>query len=358
MGGCEVRRTPFGAARDGTAVDLYLLRNAAGMEVEIATYGAIVVALRVPDRDGNIEDVVLGYPSLDGYLVNNSPFFGAMVGRYANRIASGELVLDGVSYALPRNDGANHLHGGPGGFHARVWSASARSAPGLAAVELSRTSPDGEEGYPGNLTVALTFSLGEANELAIDCEARTDRTTVCNVAHHGYFDLEAGAAGDVLGHLFTVNAQRFTPVDRGFIPTGELRPVAGTPMDFTRPTPLGARIDASYEQLGLGPGGYDHNYVLDRESQGLELAARVVGPRRGRVLEVLTTEPGMQLYAGNFLDGSITGKGGRVYGRRTGFCLETQHFPDSPHHPKFPSTALRPGETYRTRTVYRFGVER
>jgi aldose 1-epimerase len=357
MGGCEARRAPFGATADGSPVDLYRLRNGAGMEVEVASYGAIVVALRVPDRDGVIEDVVLGYPTLDGYLADDSPYLGAMVGRYANRIARGELVVDGATYALARNDGQNHLHGGPGGFHTKVWSARAFSAPGLAAVELSRTSPDGEEGYPGNLAVRMTFSLGEANELAVECEATTDRPTVCNLAHHGYFDLEAGAAGDVLGHLFTVNALRFTPVDRGFIPTGELRAVQGTPMDFTRPTPLGARIDAPYQQLQLGPGGYDHNYVLEREGPGLALAARVMGPRRGRVLEVLTTEPGLQLYSGNFLDGTITGKGGRVYRWRTGFCLETQHFPDSPHHPEFPSTVLRPGETYRTRTVYRFGVE-
>jgi aldose 1-epimerase len=353
--GCDVVKTPFGATPDGSAVDLYTLTNGAGMSVSIATYGCTVVSLRVPDRAGRVDDVVLGHPTLQGYLAEPTPYFGAMVGRYANRIARGDLVVDGEAYALPLNEGEHHLHGGPGGFHARVWSARALSSGGCPGVELSRVSPHGEEGYPGRLSATATFTVSESNELTIECMATTDRPTVCNLSHHGYFDLDAGASGDILGHVLTLRARRFTPVGRGLIPTGELRSVRGTPMDFTSPVRVGDRIGQSDEQLARGR-GYDHNWVIDRDRPGLVPAARLLGPERGRIMEVLTTEPGVQFYSGNFLDGSIVGKGGRLYRPRAGLCLETQHFPDSPHEPAFPSTVLRPGHTYRTTTVYRFGV--
>ena len=356
MGGCELRRAPFGAAPDGSAVELYTLTNGAGMSADVSTYGGLVVALRVPDRAGRIGDVVLGYDALAGYLADNSPYLGALVGRYANRIARGELLVDGAWYALERNDGEHHLHGGRGGFHTRLWSARMLQDGRRAGVALHRESPDGEEGYPGNLSVTVTFTVSDENELGIDYTATTDRATVCNLSHHGYFNLDAGARDDVLGHVLTLNAGRFTPVGEGLIPTGELRSVRGTPMDFTSPTTVGARITSDDEQLALGR-GYDHNWVLEREGAGLFLAARVSGPVLGRFMEVLTTEPGLQFYSGNFLDGTITGKGGRVYGKRAGLCLESQHYPDSPHQPSFPSTLLRPHETYRSTTVYRFGVE-
>ncbi|HTN52661.1 MAG TPA: aldose epimerase family protein [Anaeromyxobacter sp.] len=353
-GGAAIARRPFGAMPDGTPVELWTLRGAGGATAEIATYGGIVTSLRVPDRRGALGDVVLGHDSLAGYLAGNRPYLGAIVGRYANRIAGGSFALDGRRHALARNDGENHLHGGVRGFDKVVWSARAVESPRGPVLELSRTSPDGEEGYPGNLRVAAAFSLAD-DALVLAFAATTDRPTLCNLSHHGYFDLDAGGGADILGHVLTARASRFTPIGPGLVPTGELRAVAGTPLDFTRPTAVGARIGAPDEQLALA-GGYDHNLVLDRRGPGLELAATVVGPTSGRVMEVLTTEPGMQLYSGNFLDGTVIGKGGIPYRHRSGLCLETQHFPDSPNHPGFPSTVLRPGETYRSTTVYRFSV--
>ena len=326
------------------------------MAVAIATYGGIVVSLRVPDRRGRMDDVVLGHDALEGYLRDNRPYLGAVVGRYANRIARGELVVDGVLHSLARNDGQNHLHGGVRGFDKVVWEGTPCPGADRPAVTLTCVSRDGDEGYPGELAISVTYELTDANELVMEALATTDRPTVCNLSHHDYFNLDRPGRRDVLGHLLQIDADSFTPVGAGLIPTGEVRSVAGTPLDFRIPTAVGARIDADDEQLALA-GGYDHNWVLNRRDGELERAARLVGPESGRVLEVLTTEPGLQFYSGNFLDGSIVGRGGEVYGRRAGLCLETQHFPDSPHQPGFPSTVLRPGETYRSRTVYRFSVQ-
>ena len=349
-----IDKAPFGKLPDGRAVDLFTLTNSKGMVAKITNYGAIVVALIVPDRAGHLDDVVLGYDNLDGYIAK-SPFFGAIVGRYGNRIAKGQFALDGKTYTLARNDHANHLHGGVVGFDKVLWSATPVTGKKSVGLELRYLSKDGEEGYPGNLTVAITYTLTDDNKLKIDYVATTDKTTVANITHHGYFNLDGAGSGDILGEELLINADRFTPVDRGLIPTGELRPVKGTPLDFTQPTAIGARINNQDEQLKNG-GGYDHNWVLNRTGAGLSLAAKLTSPKTGRVMEVLTTEPGLQFYSGNFLDGSITGKGGKVYARRSGLCLETQHFPDSPNQPSFPSTVLKPGETYKTTTVFRFST--
>jgi len=315
-----------------------------------------VVSLETPDRRGRLGDVVLGHDDLAGYLAGNRAYFGAVVGRYANRIARGELPLEGAVHALARNDGPNHLHGGRRGFDKVAWEARPVPGPDEVALELRYRSPDGEEGYPGNLAVTVTYALTDADELVFEAVATTDRPTVCNLAHHSYFHLDRPARPDVLGHLLWIDADRFTPVGEGLIPTGELRSVEGTPLDFRRPAAIGGRLPSAHEQLERA-GGYDHNWVLNRTGGGLFRAARVVGPESGRVLEVLTTEPGLQFYSGNFLDGTVAGKGGERYPRHGGLCLETQHYPDSPHQPAFPSAVLRPGETYRTRTVYRFSTE-
>jgi aldose 1-epimerase len=337
------------------AVDLYTLTNAAGMEVRAITYGGIILSLRVPDRNGALGDVVLGYDTLDGYL-KASPYFGAIIGRYGNRIARGTFTLDGRKHSLATNDGPNALHGGVKGFDKVVWQAESFENEKGVGVVFSYTSPDGEEGYPGTLRATVTYTLTDRNELSFDYHAVADKATPVNLTQHTYFNLAGAGAGDVLAHELTLNASRFTPVDRTLIPTGEVRSVEGTPFDFRTPTAIGARIDADDEQIRFG-GGYDHNYVLDREGgQGLVLAARVREPGSGRVMDVSTTEPGLQFYSGNFLDGSITGKGGHVYRRRAGFCLETQHYPDSPNQPGFPSSILRPGQEYRSRTVYAFSV--
>ncbi|HEU4382085.1 MAG TPA: aldose epimerase family protein [Anaeromyxobacteraceae bacterium] len=336
-------------------LEAWTLRNAAGWSVEVLSHGGIVSAVWVPDRAGVLDDVVLGHASLGGWLGENRPYFGALVGRYANRIARGELTLDGEVHRLFCNDGQNHLHGGRRGFDKQPWAGTPRQSGDRVGVLLRRRSPHGEEGYPGNLDVEAGIALTGAGELVFEVRATTDRPTVVNLCHHGYFDLDCGADPDVLGHLLTVDASRFTPVGPGLIPTGELRPVAGTPFDFRRPTPLGANIGDPDPQLWLA-GGYDHNWVLDRPGLGGPPAARLEGRRSGRVLEVFTTEPGLQVYTGNFLDGTIPGKRGRPCGHRAGVTLETQHFPDSPHQPAFPTTVLRPGESYRTTTVYRFSV--
>jgi aldose 1-epimerase len=350
-----VAKGSFGALPDGTAVDLYTLTNAGGVEARVITYGGIIVSLKVPDRTGKLDDVVLGMDSLDGY-VKGVPYFGAIVGRYGNRIANGRFTIDGKTYTLAVNNGKNALHGGLKGFDKAVWKAEPFERAGEVGLVLSHVSPDGDEGYPGTLTARITYTLNDRNELAFDYEATTDKATPVNLTQHSYFNLAGAGTGDVLAHELTLNADRYTPVDAGLIPTGELAPVEGTPFDFRTSTAIGARIDAPHPQIKLG-GGYDHNYVLTRQGDGLSLAARVVEPTTGRVLEVTTTEPGVQFYTGNFLDGSITGKGGRVYLKRYGFCLETQHYPDSPNKPSFPSAIVRPGQPLRSRTVFTFSAK-
>jgi aldose 1-epimerase len=348
-----VTKQPFGRTRDGTPIDLYVLRNSKGMEAGICNYGGIVVWLKVPDKHGVLGDVVLGYDHLDGYLTNN-PYFGCLVGRYGNRIANGQFVLDGVTYQLAKNDGPNHLHGGIKGFDKVVWSAKSYITPEGPALELEYVSPDGEEGYPGKLTVKAVYTVTEDNALRLDFTATTDKPTICNLTHHSYFNL--AGKGDILGHVVMMPADRFTPVDATLIPTGELRPVDGTPFDFRKPTQIGARINQADEQLKFGK-GYDHNWVYDKPLGKLTLLARVTEPTSGRVMEVWSTEPGLQFYSGNFLDGTITGKGGWVYQFRHGFCMEPQHFPDSPNKPHFPSTVLRPGQVYRNTIIYKFSVK-
>jgi len=349
----DVTRQDFGRAPDGSPVFLYTLANDRGMTVRLTNYGGIVTSLTVPDRNGAAGDVVLGYETLEEYL-EETPYCGCIVGRYANRIAGGRFVLNGVTYTLERNDGDNHLHGGVRGFDKVVWEAETGHREGRVGVALSYTSPDGEEGYPGTLSARVVYLLRGDNALEITYSATTDRDTVVNLTHHGYFNLACG--GDILGHELTIHADRFTPISEALVPTGELRAVAGTPMDFRRPTAIGARIDAADEQIRAG-GGYDHNWVLPNGGGWLTRAAQVYESASGRAMDVFTTEPGIQFYSGNFLDGSITGKGGAVYHRRSGFCLETQRFPDSPNRPEFPSCVLRPGEVYRHTTVFRFYIK-
>ncbi len=350
--GMKIDVKSFGLLGPDQPVNLYILENGKGMRAEITNYGAIVTALYVPDRNGVAEDVVLGYDHLEDYL-KASPYFGCIVGRYGNRIANGRFTLDGVTYQLATNNGPNHLHGGVKGFDKVLWSAEPVRAMDAVGLELTYVSEDGEEGYPGRLKAIVTYWLTKKNELKIEYWAQTDKPTIVNLTHHGYFNLAGQGNGDILGHEMMIDADRFTPVDATLIPTGELRPVAGTPMDFTKPMAIGARVDADDEQIRYG-GGYDHNWVLNHKEGELALAARVVEPNSKRVMEVYTTEPGLQFYCGNFLDGSNIGKGGKVYKHRYGFCLEAQHFPDSPNKPQFPSVVLRPGQTYQQTTVYKF----
>jgi aldose 1-epimerase len=347
---------PFGRTPEGQGVEIVTLSNASGIEVRVITYGGIVVSIRTPDRHGRVGDVVLGHDQVDGY-VTSAAFFGTLVGRYANRIAKGKFTLDGREYTLATNNGANHLHGGRKGWDKAVWTPEAFNDRRGVGVSLTHVSPDGDEGYPGTVKATVTYTLKDTNELQVDYLATTDRPTIINLTQHSYFNLSGGAAPDILGHELTINADRYTPVDAGLIPSGELAPVQGTPFDFRRATAIGARIDQDHGQLRLGR-GYDHNFVLNRPEDGLSLAATAYEPVSGRTMDVLTTEPGVQFYTGNFLDGTISGKGGVKYGRRAGFCLETQHFPDSPNRPDFPSTVLRPDQTYRSTTVFRFGVRR
>jgi aldose 1-epimerase len=357
VGRAPVARAPFGTTRDGQAVEVFTLTNAHDVEVRAITYGGIVVSLRTPDRDGRLDDIVLGFDTLDGYE-RDSPYFGAIVGRYGNRIAHGRFRIDGTTYQLSTNDGKHHLHGGLRGFDKVVWGAETFDGPRGAGVVFTHSSGDGDQGYPGSLAARVTYALTDRDELVVDFRATTDRPTHVNLTQHSYFNLAGGGRRDVLDHELTINASRYTPVDVTLIPTGELAPVAGTPFDFRTPTALGARIGDSDEQLGNGR-GYDHNFVLDRDGSALVHAARVRERGSGRLLDVHTTEPGLQLYSGNFLGqvgAGIRGKSGRLYGARYGFCLETQHFPDSPNKPHFPSTLLRPGDEYRTRTVFKFGI--
>ena len=354
--GGRVTVAPFGTTPDGEEASVYTLTNARGMEVRVTDWGGVVLSISVPDREGTVEDVTLGFDTLAPYTTGESPYFGALVGRYGNRIAGGRFSLDGQTYTLATNNGPNHLHGGVRGFDKRLWTAEPFETDSTAGLVLTRTSPDGEEGYPGALDVRVTYTLTDDDALAFEYHATTDAATPVNLTQHTYFNL-AGSGGDVLGHELTLDAGAFTPVDSTLIPTGEVRPVVGTPFDFREPRAIGERIGADDEQLRYG-GGYDHNWVLDRDGEaGLVRAARLYDPSSGRAMEVWTTEPGVQFYSGNFLDGSLTGRGGVAYAYRSGLALETQHFPDSPNQAAFPSTVLRPGETYRSRTVYRFSVE-
>jgi len=348
----RITREAFGKTPDGKPVDLYTLRNDKGAEARISYYGGIVVSIKVPDRNGQLGDVVLGYDNLDDYIKNN-PFFGAMVGRYGNRIAKGKFTLDGKQYTLATNNYPNALHGGLKGFDKVVWGASTATTPTGPSLELRYLSKDGEEGYPGDLSVKAVYTLTDDNALKLDYTATTDKATVINLTHHSYFNL--AGKGDILNHQVMLQADKFTPVDSTLIPTGELRPVDATPFDFRTPTAIGARINQNDEQLKFG-NGYDHNWVINKPAGELGLMARVYEPATGRVLEVLSTEPGLQFYTGNFLDGTITGKGGWVYKFRNAFCMEPQHYPDSPNHPSFPPVVLKPGETYKNTIIYRFST--
>lgn len=350
-----IKKQSFGTMPDGQPVHLYTLANKSGMEVAITDYGGTIVSLSVPDREGAFADVVLGFDTLDEYLAQ-SPYFGCIVGRYGNRIAKGRFTLNGVEYALAQNDGENSLHGGVVGFDKVVWEAEPVEGEGTAGLKLTYTSPDGDEGYPGELSTTVLYTLTGTNELRIQYTATTDKTTVVNLTNHSYFNLAGAGIGTILDHELMINADGFTPVDDTLIPTGELRSVSGTPLDFRQSTVIGARIEQDDEQLRLG-GGYDHNWVIVGEAGAERLAARAYEPTTGRVLEVHTTEPGMQFYCGNFLPESLPGRGGQTYVWRGGFCLETQHYPDSPNQPSFPSTTLEPGETYCSTTVFRFLAE-
>jgi aldose 1-epimerase len=347
----NIHSREFGKTPSGESVELYTLKNAAGVEVAISTYGATVVSLTVPDRSGALGDIVLGFDDLDGYL-GPHPYFGALVGRYANRIGGASFTLDGVDYRLAKNNGDNSLHGGMRGFDKVLWEAGPSNGRSLRLTYLSE---DGEEGYPGNLFVTVVYTLTDSNELSIDYAATTDKNTVLNLTNHSYFNLAGQGEGDILSHAITIYADRYTPVDGGLIPTGELRSVEGTAFDFRRPRTIGELIGLDDEQIVLG-GGYDHNFVLNNAGTGLCLAAKVTDARSGRAMEVLTTEPAIQFYTGNSLGGAIRGKGGKVYGKHSALCLETQHYPDSPNHPSFPTTVLKAGERCRSTTVYRFAV--
>jgi aldose 1-epimerase len=353
-GQATVKREFFGKMPDGQSIDLYTLTNSHGMEAKITNFGGIVTSLKVPDRSGKFEDVVLGFDNLDAYLKDNS-FFGAIIGRYANRISKGRFVLNGTEYKLAINNGQNHLHGGLKGFHKVVWNAKPLQTKSGAGLELTYLSKDGEEGYPGNLLVKVVYTLANNNELRVDYSATTDKDTVVNLTHHSYFNLAGQGNGDILKHELMINADRFTPTDAGSIPTGELKSVRAVPFDFTKPTAIGVRINEDDQQLEFG-NGYDHNWLLNGRNGTVRLAARVHEPSSGRVMEVWTTEPGLQFYSGNFLDGTVAGKDGRIYQRHFGFCLETQHYPDSPNKPAFPSTVLKRGQHYHTTTIYRFST--
>jgi aldose 1-epimerase len=348
------QRAPFGTMPDGTPIEIFTLKNSRGMEVRTIPYGAIIVSVRVPDRAGKFDDVVIGHDRLEGYLTA-SRFFGAVVGRFSNRIAKGRFALDGRMYELAVNNGPNHLHGGVKGFDKVVWQIEPRSTVAGSSVTYRYVSADGEEGYPGRLDARVTYTLTERNQIIVEYAATTDKATPINLTQHSYFNLAGDGTRDVLDHVVEINADRYTPVDATKIPTGELAPVAGTPFDFRTPTKIGSRIADGHSQIVIG-GGYDHNFVLNRTGGGLQWAARVFEPTTGRTLTVTTTEPGLQFNTANALDGTITGKSGHVYRARYGLCLETQHFPDSPNQPSFPSTILRPGETFRSRTEFAFGV--
>jgi len=355
-GTAGITNKPFGKTPDGQAVELYTLRNAKGAEAAIMTYGGIVQSLKMPDKNGKLDDIVLGYDDVAGYI-KETPYFGALIGRYGNRIGGAKFTLEGKTYTLATNNNGNSLHGGLKGFVKVVWQAKSLATANGPALELTYTSKDGEEGFPGTLKVKAVYTLTDDNALQLEFTATTDKTTVCNLTHHSYFNLAGQGKGDILSHEVYINSDKTTPVDNLLITTGAYAPVAGTPFDFRKPTAIGARINDPDQQLQYGP-GYDHNWVINQARPGeLTLQARVTEPTTGRVMEVLSTEPGLQFYAGNFLDGTDRGKHGLAYGFRTAFCLEAQAYPDSPNQPTFPSTVLRPGERYTQRTVYRFAAE-
>jgi aldose 1-epimerase len=348
-----VKKEAFGTTPDGKAVELYTLTNTHGIQVRVMTYGGIIVSIQTPDKKGRFADITLGFDTLAGYLAKNF-YFGALVGRYGNRIGNAKFTLDGKEYTLAKNNGPNTLHGGLKGFDKVVWEAQSFQKSAEVGVILKYTSSDGEEGYPGTLHVTVTYTLNDKNEFSIDYQATTDKATPINLTNHTYFNLAGEGSGSILGEELMLNADHFTPVDATLIPTGKIASVKGTPFDFTQPTPIGARINDKYEQMVFG-GGYDHNFVINRQGPGMVLAARVYDPTSGRVLEVDTTEPGVQFYTGNFLDGT-PGKHGHIYKARDAYCLETQHYPDSPNKPGFPSTILKPGQTYHSTTVWRFST--
>lgn len=350
----EITRQSFGLA-EGVPVDIYTLRNSQGAEARITTYGGIVVSLRVPDRNGQMGDVVLGYDRLEDYL-KETPYFGSLIGRYGNRIAKGRFSWNGMTYQLATNNYPNHLHGGVKGFDKRVWTGNGKVTAQGPALELSYVSPDGEENYPGTLSVTAVYTLTEDNALRLDYRATTDKDTIANLTQHSYFNLAGQGSGHILNHEVMIAADRYTPVDATLIPTGLLAPVQGTPFDFRQPTTIGARINQDHEQLKFGQ-GYDHNWVFSKRVGDLTLLARVSEPTSGRILEVWSTEPGLQFYSGNFLDGSLTGKEGKAYQFRNGFCMEPQHFPDSPNHANFPSVVLKPGQAYQNTIIYRFSAK-
>jgi aldose 1-epimerase len=356
-GGLGVRKEAFGKMADGTRVEKYTLSNVHGMEVSIITYGGAVQSIKVPDKDGKLGDVALGFDNLEDYLKSNNPYFGALIGRYGNRIAKGQFVLDGKTYQIPANNGPNALHGGPKGFDKQVWAATPITDSGWVGVELTYFSPDGQMGFPGNLAVTVRYTLNNDNELRIDYSAVTDKDTIVNLTNHTYFNLAGAGHGTILDQVAMMNADKFTPVDKTLIPTGEWQDVKGTPFDFTQPTAIGARIQADNEQLKNAEpkqGGYDHNWVFNNPGNLSALAVRVFDPKSGRAVEMYTTEPGVQFYVGNFLDGSLKGKDGLTYEHWGAFTLEAQHYPDSPNQPKFPSTELKPGEKYSQTTIYKF----
>jgi aldose 1-epimerase len=357
-GRLDVKRERFGTMPDGTVVHRYVLTNGRGMEVKLITYGGAIQSLKVPDRHGRRANVTLGFSTLDGYLQTGNPYFGCITGRYANRIALGRFTLDGVTYQLAQNNGVNHLHGGVKGFDKQVWKAEVVRDKRSVGVRFHYISPNGDENYPGRLDTFVTYTLNNRNDLKMHYEATVSgKATIINLTNHAYWNLAGEGTGDINDHELLLKASHYTPVDATLIPTGAIDPVAGTPMDFTRSTRIGKRIRDSFEQLVIGR-GYDHNWVLDRrDDSGLELAARLKDPKSGRVLEVLTEEPGIQFYSGNFLDGTLVGTSGHMYRQGDGLALETQHFPDSPNKPDFPSTVLRPGGKYDTTTIYRFSTD-
>jgi aldose 1-epimerase len=349
----EITKERFGTMPTGEPVYIYTLHNSKGAEARIMTYGGIVVSLKMPDKKGQFNDVVLGFDNLDSYI-KSSPYFGALIGRYGNRIAGGKFTLDGETYNLPINDGPNTLHGGTKGFDKRLWEAKAHKSADGPQLILHYLSKDGEEGFPGNLDVTAVYTLTDDNALRLEYTATTDKDTVLNLTHHGYFNL--AGSGDILSHVVMIPASHYTPVDATLIPTGELAPVENTPFDFRKPTPIGARIGEDNEQLKFGK-GYDHNWVIDKKFGDLTLMARVTEPTSGRVMEVWSTEPGLQFYSGNFLDGTLIGKYGWVYEHRDAFCMEPQHYPDSPNKPQFPTTELKPGEVYHNLIMYKFSTQ-
>jgi aldose 1-epimerase len=355
-GATRIDREVFGHLADGTTVYRYTLTNGSGMRVRILTYGGILQTVEVPDRRGQLANVTLGFATLDDYVAKNSPYFGALIGRYGNRIALGRFTLDGVTYQLPINNDPNSLHGGTVGFDKKVWEATPVTGRDSVGLRLRLVSPDGDQGYPGTLTTEVTYTLTAGNGIRMDYRATTDKATVVNLTNHAYWNLAGEGTSDIYDHLMYLNAKKYTPVDATLIPTGAIDPVAGTPFDFTKATAIGQRIREGTQQLVFGR-GYDHNFALNRKTaHNLELAARVTEARSGRVLAVYTEEPGIQFYSGNFLDGTLLGTSGRMYRQGDGFALETQHFPDSPNHANFPSTVLRPGQVYQTTTIYQFST--